>query len=123
MRVVMLWAKASCLREGVDAGEFVARFGGDEFVASKTYAEHSQLADFVDRLRDCLARKTVIDGFQVTLGGSLGVPSFPGDRHTPHQLVANANMPIHRAKKSLDESVCYYEPSMDEAARAADHGA
>jgi diguanylate cyclase (GGDEF)-like protein/PAS domain S-box-containing protein len=114
----VLRAVSSCLRDGIGAGEFVARFGGDEFVASKTYTEYRDLADFTDRLRDCLARKTVIDGFQVTLGGSLGVASFPGDGHTPHQLVANANMAMHRAKKSLDESVCYYEPSMDEAARA-----
>jgi diguanylate cyclase (GGDEF)-like protein/PAS domain S-box-containing protein len=119
----VLRAVSSCLREGIDAGESVARFGGDEFVASKTYTEYRDLADFTDRLRDCLARKTVIDGFQVTLGGSLGVASFPGDGHTPHQLVANANMAMHRAKKSLDESVCHYEPSMDEAARAPDHGA
>ena len=114
----VLRAVSSCLRDGIGAGESVARFGGDEFVASKTYTEYRDLADFTDRLRDCLARKTVIDGFQVTLGGSLGVASFPGDGHTPHQLVANANMAMHRAKKSLDESVCHYEPSMDEAARA-----
>jgi diguanylate cyclase (GGDEF)-like protein/PAS domain S-box-containing protein len=99
------------------AGEFVARFGGDEFAAIKSFAAHDDLMDFVDRLEACLFDRMVIDDFEIMPGASLGVALYPEDAESPQQLINNADLAMYRAKASISEKVCFYEARMDEVVR------
>ena len=98
-------------------GEFVARFGGDEFAALKAYGEPAELSDFVERLETCLSEALEIDGFEIATAASLGIAVYPEDGERPEQLLNNADLAMYRAKASLGQTACYYEPRMDEAAR------
>jgi diguanylate cyclase (GGDEF)-like protein/PAS domain S-box-containing protein len=99
------------------AGEFVARFGGDEFAAVKRYAAHDDLMDFIQRIETCLFGRMVIDDFEIMPGASMGVALFPDDAAEHDQLVSNADLAMYRAKASIIETVCFYEARMDEAVR------
>ncbi|MFT4066506.1 putative bifunctional diguanylate cyclase/phosphodiesterase [Paraburkholderia sp.] len=105
---------ASLLREG----EFVARIGGDEFVAIHRLADEAGLHDFLARLKGALYRPVQLDGYQVTPGASFGVSLYPDDASTKAALINNADLAMYRAKADLMHSVCFYEPAMDEIARA-----
>jgi len=102
----------------LEEGEFVARFGGDEFAAIKQYEEPADLSGFIERLEACLHGPMVLDGFDIAPAASLGIAVFPEDGSTHEQLLNNADLAMYRAKATLGQSTCYYEPRMDESARA-----
>ena len=105
---------ASLVREG----EFIARVGGDEFVALRRFATRDELADLLERLETALFRPIRYDDAEVLSGASLGVAIYPDDATTKTVLINNADLAMYRAKADLMQSVCFYEPAMDEIARA-----
>ncbi|MBW9336286.1 EAL domain-containing protein [Herbaspirillum sp. RU 5E] len=106
------------LKAIVGENEMVARFGGDEFVAFKLIRHQRQLSDFITRLQRALTGMLRLAQTDIVPGASLGVALFPGDAIDRAQLLNNADLAMYRAKKSLDEKICYYEANMDEASRA-----
>jgi diguanylate cyclase (GGDEF)-like protein/PAS domain S-box-containing protein len=115
-RVLVALAKA--MSGVLQQGEFVARFGGDEFAAIKRFGEMAELHDFAGRLEKCLVGDMNIDSFDVRTGASLGIALYPADANDGKQLLANADLAMYRAKSSLIQRVCFYEGAMDEAARS-----
>ncbi|MFT0168717.1 putative bifunctional diguanylate cyclase/phosphodiesterase [Paraburkholderia mimosarum] len=105
---------ASLVREG----EFVARVGGDEFVALMRFNTRDELGDLLSRLQDALYRPVRYDDAEVLSGASLGVAIYPDDATNKTVLINNADLAMYRAKSDLSHSVCFYEPAMDEVARA-----
>ncbi|MEX3689841.1 putative bifunctional diguanylate cyclase/phosphodiesterase [Paraburkholderia sp. BR14263] len=105
---------SSLMREG----EFVARVGGDEFVALTRFASRDDLGDLLSRLETALYRPVRYDDAEVLSGASLGVAIYPDDATTKTVLINNADLAMYRAKADLAQSVCFYEPAMDEIARA-----
>ncbi|KRB60030.1 diguanylate cyclase [Rhizobium sp. Root708] len=98
-------------------GEFVARFGGDEFVGFKSFNEDAELGDFADRLMGALTTKAEIGSFDILPGASLGIAVYPADATDREKLLSNADMAMYRSKESPDERISFYEAGMDEAAR------
>lgn len=99
-------------------GEVVARLGGDEFAAAKRFRDKAELAAFLDRLQACFATPIGPEDNAFHLGGSLGVAVFPHDGEWREQILNNADLAMYRAKGNLGERIAYYEPAMDEHARA-----
>lgn len=97
--------------------EFVARVGGDEFGACKTFSTQTELNDFADRLERVLSEPVQVDDFRAGAGASIGVAIYPDDAQTRETLLVNADLAMYRAKADLTKSVCYYETKLDEAAR------
>lgn len=104
---------ADAMQDILVEGEMVARLGGDEFAAAKAFTDPANLEDFVVRLSSCFALTP--DGQNV--GASLGVAIYPSDASDREALLNNADLAMYRAKASLGENICYYEPGMDEQAR------
>ncbi|MBT2245439.1 EAL domain-containing protein [Sphingobium sp. BHU LFT2] len=99
-------------------GEVVARFGGDEFAAFKSFENDDALDNFISRLERCLVEKIEMDGLSIHPGASLGIAIFPTDGSRREPLVNNADLAMYRAKATIGRQVCFYEQGMDEAARA-----
>ncbi len=106
------------MEKGLRDGELVGRSGGDEFTALKVYEDEKDLHDFVARLSQSLTAKIGLRTGDLVPGGSLGIAIYPDDAADRDRLLANADMAMYRAKESVDEMACFYEPSMDEAERA-----
>jgi len=114
----VLTTLAKRMQACLEADETVARFGGDEFAAAKRFEDMADLADFLQRLETCLKDEIRIDGYDIKPGASLGVAIYPQDADTVEALLNNADLAMYRAKDALTETVCFYEVSMDEAARS-----
>jgi len=104
---------SACGREG----EAIARLGGDEFAAALRFTDRAELNDFIARLRTCIAAPVTDEGQPLSVGASLGVAIYPQDGPTRETLLNNADLAMYRAKSTLGESVCFFEPGMDETAR------
>ncbi|WP_313527797.1 EAL domain-containing protein [Shinella sp.] len=114
----VLTTLAKRMQACLEADETVARFGGDEFAAAKRFEDMADLTDFIQRLETCLNDEIRIDGYDIKPGASLGVAIYPQDADNVEALLNNADLAMYRAKDALTETVCFYEVSMDEAARS-----
>ncbi len=113
----VLRAVSQRIARQLEPGEFIARIGGDEFIAVKRFERQAELSDFSARLVTCLSEPVRLDGFDLTTGASIGIAIYPGDGTHRDQLVSNTDLAMYRAKGSLSESICFYESRMDEAER------
>ncbi len=109
---------AGRLLEKMGEREVVARLGGDEFAAAKTFHDDAELDDFIARIEECFAHPMGEGENAFVLGASIGVAIYPTDGETREQILNNADLAMYRAKTSIAQTVCYYEPGMDENARA-----
>lgn len=98
--------------------DFVARLGGDEFAALHRTSAQADLIDFLSRLETVLSQLIRIDGYEFMPGASIGVAVYPDHAADKVTLVNNADLAMYRAKADVSQTVCFYEPSMDEAVRA-----
>jgi EAL domain-containing protein (putative c-di-GMP-specific phosphodiesterase class I) len=51
------------------------------------------------------------------VGTSVGISTFPGQASTIDDLLSQADIAMYRAKSTASNTVCFYDPSMDQAAR------
>ncbi|MGE3745288.1 MAG: putative bifunctional diguanylate cyclase/phosphodiesterase, partial [Sphingomonadaceae bacterium] len=108
---------ADRMRQLLIGDELVCRFGGDEFAVIKPFSVQREVDDLIDRLTRNLMEPVELVPFTIAVGASLGVAIFPDDGTTREQLVNNADLAMYRAKATLGQTVCFYEPRMDELAR------
>jgi len=105
------------MTEHLESGELIGRFGGDEFAALKTFEDEDDLRSFMSRLNTALCDLVDLGNAVVRPGASLGIAIYPTDADDVEKLLSNADMAMYRAKQSIEDKICYYESSMDEAAR------
>ncbi|QRM54461.1 EAL domain-containing protein [Sinorhizobium sp. BG8] len=105
------------MQDMLTGDEAVARFGGDEFAASKRFDDMAELNDFLMRLEKALHAEVKVGSFELKPGASLGVAIFPQDAMNVENLLSNADLAMYRAKEALTRTVCFYEVSMDDVAR------
>jgi diguanylate cyclase (GGDEF)-like protein len=106
------------LSSALRANEYVARIGGDEFVAIKRglYAI-SEAREFAARLNAVICQPAEEEGRVLTVGASVGICIFPDHGRDPADLVSKSDLAMYRAKQSSTDKICIYNPSMDEASR------
>ncbi|CDN48680.1 putative bifunctional diguanylate cyclase/phosphodiesterase [Neorhizobium galegae] len=106
------------LAQAVGEGEFIARVGGDEFVALKhLYYKRSDAMTLANRLLVEICKPIEWNGNTLTVGSSVGIALYPEEAKTIDDLVAQADVAMYRAKQSGGSMVCFYDSSMDQAAR------
>ena len=106
------------LRAALKDGEFVARQGGDEFVAMASVASREEALAVAERLRAAVVQPVTIDHADLSCGASIGVSLWPEDAEQLSSLINNADLAMYRAKGSLTVDICFYEADMDQAVRA-----
>ncbi len=107
---------AAALSDRIADDEIVARLGGDEFAVAKHFTDPHDLADFVARVDSAFGAEIgAQDG--IAVGASIGIALYPADAAEREALLNNADLAMYRAKGSVTEHICYYEPGMDETAR------
>jgi diguanylate cyclase (GGDEF)-like protein len=100
-------------------GDFVARVGGDEFVAvSSGLFTHSEAEKLAQRIIAELGAPIEWQGLTLSIGSSIGIAVYPDGAETVDDLLAQADVAMYRAKATGSNNVCFYDVSMDHAARA-----
>ncbi len=95
---------------------FLARIGGDEFLAIATEGVE-ELAALVQRLESTLETEVEARGHGFELGLSMGIAIYPTDGTDATTLVANADAALYRAKEEGRGTARYFTAAMDQQLR------
>jgi predicted signal transduction protein with EAL and GGDEF domain len=99
-------------------GEFLARMGGDEFVAmTHSYYTRADGAEFAQRLIEQISKPVEWNGQTFSVGASVGISVRNTGSIDADTLMAQADVAMYRAKSGTSDTICFYDKSMDEAAR------
>jgi diguanylate cyclase (GGDEF)-like protein len=92
---------AQCLRGSVRDTDFMARFGGDEFVLILPETKSGDDLFIAQKLREAagVCRLSLPDGKRETLTLSIGSASFPLDASEPSGLIHEADRLLYDEKK------------------------
>jgi len=107
-------------RRLVDSGPeaFLARVGGDEFVAITEQQPLLGAAELLAaRLRDALEDRIEIAGHSFDLNLSIGIAVYPKDGQDQITLLANADAALYRAKHEGRGTIRFFTAAMDQQQR------
>ena len=108
---------SECLRDN----EFVARVGGDEFIAlsrKKPGDDIDEPPQLAERFLDSITQTFEIDGKLVRSGVSVGVSVFPQHGQDSELLLSNADAAMYRAKTDrMARRICMFDENMDKNIR------
>jgi diguanylate cyclase (GGDEF)-like protein/PAS domain S-box-containing protein len=99
-------------------GAFLARIGGDEFIAVTEQDPLPSSAELLaDRLRGALDSDIEIDGHAFELDLSIGIAVYPRDGTDARSLFANADAALYRAKHEGRGAIRFFTAAMDQQLR------
>ncbi|MBI5262323.1 MAG: EAL domain-containing protein [Bradyrhizobium sp.] len=110
----LLCAVANRLREMLRPEDFVARFGGDEFVVfQQNINSTDEAANLARRVVDRLSERYRIDNHLVEIGASIGIAiAAPPHSTGADELLKNADMALYRAKSDGRGTFCFFHEEM-----------
>jgi diguanylate cyclase (GGDEF)-like protein len=102
----LLTGMSALLQDVFRGSDFVARWGGDEFLAIARGSRREEAGEIAERLRAAVAaHEFCIDGQAMNVRVSIGFAAFPFVREAPHafswpQVVAFADQALYLAKNA-----------------------
>jgi diguanylate cyclase (GGDEF)-like protein/PAS domain S-box-containing protein len=97
-------------------GAFLARIGGDEFIAVAAF-DQARMTSLVERLEGVLDEDLAIDDHTFSIGLSVGIAMYPRDGADATTLVANADAALYRAKHEGRGTTRVFTSDMDQQLR------
>ena len=109
----LLCAVANRLREMLRPEDFVARFGGDEFVVfQQNINTPEDAASLARRIVERLSERYRIDNHLVEIGASVGIALTSPEGVSADTLLKNADMALYRAKADGRGTFCFFRDEM-----------
>jgi diguanylate cyclase (GGDEF)-like protein len=114
----LLCAVATRLRDMLRPEDFVARFGGDEFVVfQQNIPSVDDAATLARRIVDYLSERYKIDNHLVEIGASVGIAMTSPDI-SADTLIKNADMALYRAKADGRGTFCFFREELAQTVEA-----
>jgi diguanylate cyclase (GGDEF)-like protein len=114
----LLCAVAERLRAMLRPEDFVARFGGDEFVVFQQDIESQEdAAGLARRIVDRLSERYQVDNHLVEIGASVGI-AMTGAGVSADTLLKHADMALYRAKADGRGTFCFFRDEMAQTVEA-----
>ena len=115
----LLCAVAERLRTMLRPEDFVARFGGDEFVVfQQDIKSANEAASLARRIVDHLSERYKIDNHLVEIGASVGIAITSPAGISADTLLKNADMALYRAKADGRGTFCFFRDEMAQTVEA-----
>ncbi len=115
----LLCAVADRLRAMLRPEDFVARFGGDEFVVfQQNIKSPDEAAVLARRIVDHLSERYKIDNHLVEIGASVGIAITSPEGVSADTLLKNADMALYRAKADGRGTFCFFRAEMAQTVEA-----
>ena len=112
---------AQRLQKVMRQSDFIARFGGDEFVVmAEEVSDRSSVDSVAAKLMDAVSESCPVKGETRTLSTSIGIAFYPDQGDTPDDLINHADQAMYHAKSQGRN--CYYiwGPEMPASNRPVD---
>ena len=117
----LLCAVSERLREMLRPEDFVARFGGDEFVVfQQNIHSADDAAGLARRIVDRLSERYKIDNHLVEIGASVGI-AMTSRGVSADTLLKNADMALYRAKADGRGTFCFFRDEMAQVVESPPH--
>jgi diguanylate cyclase (GGDEF)-like protein len=114
----LLCAVAERLRRMLRPEDFVARFGGDEFVVfQRDIRANEEAANLARRIVDQLSERYKIDNHLVEIGASVGI-AIATQGISADTLMKNADMALYRAKADGRGTFCFFRDELAQTVEA-----
>lgn len=98
----------------LQAGDVLARFGGDEFAILRTNIINSDSSIALsNQLLDSLSEPFALFGRKVHCAAKIGITIYPFDGTSIEQLLQNADTAIHQAKQQRLNTYQFYSPEIN----------
>jgi len=115
----LLCAVAERLRAMLRPEDFVARFGGDEFVVfQQNIKSPDEAAALARRIVDHLSERYKIDNHLVEIGASIGIALTIPPGISADTLLKNADMALYRAKADGRGTFCFFREELAQIVEA-----
>ncbi len=109
----LIKAAAAQICEAVGPDAFVARVGGDEFIAILPGEKNLRhIADLANQLVNTAQREYTVGGHNIHMSVSLGVTLYPGDGDQAEEILKNADNAMYAAKAAGRNCWRFYESAM-----------
>jgi diguanylate cyclase (GGDEF)-like protein len=116
---LLLCAVADRLRAMLRPEDFVARFGGDEFVVfQQNIRSPDEAAALARRIVDHLSERYKVDNHLVEIGASIGIAMAVPAGVSADTLLKNADMALYRAKADGRGTFCFFRDEMAQTVAA-----
>jgi diguanylate cyclase (GGDEF)-like protein len=87
-----------------------ARLGGDEFLLMAPISDPRQALQLAEGIVRRIADPYVLNGFELQVGASIGISTFPFDRSNPEVLISHADEAMYEAKRSGGNGLRFFVP-------------
>ena len=105
---------AKRLKKNVRIGDFVGRWGGDEFVVClEDFGEAGNAGAAAQKLLLVLSEKYQVGNAEVYATPSIGISLYPESGDTAERMVKAADIAMYEAKKHGGGRFQYYSPSLN----------
>lgn len=91
---------------------YVARFGGDEFIATFQCLSRSKAEDVAEEIINAFKESFSLNDSQLQLGCSIGVVMYPEDGKSTEELIRKADTAMYKAKEAGRNTFAFYDQSM-----------
>jgi diguanylate cyclase (GGDEF)-like protein len=106
---------ASRMAQTLRGGDFVARFGGDEFVVVAESADVEELTLLARRLVDVVAEPMHIGEATILVGASIGIAISLDGPEDPARLIARADTAMYRAKAREGSAIEIFDATLQDS--------
>ena len=116
----LLIAVMDKVRTALRQTDTLGRIGGDEFVivlpqlSSDREQAINELELILQRVIRLVSEPVKLGHSEYAITASMGVTLFPQENASPSELITQADIAMYRAKQAGRNSICYFEPAMQE---------
>ena len=110
---MLLVHMAKRLRKILRDVDTVARLGGDEFVFLLPKTDEIGTQKVASKILEVVDKPVNINGYELTLTGSIGIAIYPQDGQDKEVLLKNADNAMYMAKKEGRNKYCFYTDAME----------
>lgn len=104
------------LKQALDEGDYLARFGGDEFIIlTQNVKDSGELEEKAKRIQNVFSYPFVLAAREFFITVSIGIVVAPKDGKNSQVLLKNADSAMYAAKKMGKNTYCFYDETINEA--------
>ena len=105
------------LREDLRSEDTLARIGGDEFVLLVQLTEPDDAQRLASRQVALVSRSFRVAEHELQISASIGIALYPGNGHSAHELLMNADAAMYHAKGAGKNGYRFFDATMNNNAR------